>query len=319
MEKNQITLEELKIEYTNKLKDFFDTISPYDYDNDTWEAIKYQYSITYEKIEAIDNDNSDKFKQYYNEYLDEFKKFIKESKTLKSEKKSSREVFLERMAVIGDKIATGTIYVWNKVKFAFAIPGIVFASFVFTYFITLIFGTFLTWIFPYAYTDAYDGVVNAIIACVIFLILRIAIFKDVYLNHPNIDIKMYLIKHFIAISFWWFIFYFIRYREIDNVFSFTVFDNAIYLPYMPIAAFTGEYFITPLITYFVINVIPFIFMLIYIYFMEKFFTKRKAYQKDSDIRIQEDYDYHFDINSHVEIGNNIDEVKEVNQEEESNN
>lgn len=304
--------EEIKTKYLNILQEYFDNLNPYDFDNDTWDNIKIQYKITVEKVETIDRE--DKFKTYFDEYFQEFKDFIKGEKTLKSEQLSSREIFLRNIQQVGDKIIHGMAYVWNKIKFLFAVPGITFASFVFTFFLTLIFGTFLTWLFPKAYNDLNDGIVDAIIASVMFVFLRYFIIRDIYLNHPDINIKTYLIKHFLASLVWWFIFFFIRYKEADNVFSFTYFEWAIYLPYLTIPAFTHEFFISAIINYFVINLLPFMMILIYIFFMEKFFDKRQKYVHDSDIRIQEDYDYHFDINSEVKLGKYADNTKEEKQE-----
>ena len=307
MQENK-SLKTLKEKSLNELNEFFNKLDPYNYDNNTWDLIKEKYSITLDRIESLDDENPS-----IKECVYDFTSFVRAEKTLKSEKLTARENFIRNITEIGDKMLHGIAYVFNKIKFAFAIPAITFAASIFTYFISLLFSTFFTWIFPFAYTDAYDGVVNAIIACVLFLIVRIAIFKDVYLNQPKTNIKTYLISHFIAISFWWFIFYFIRYQEIDNIFSIPVMESVIYLPYLPVSAFTNEYFITPLITYFVLNIIPFVYILIYIFFMEKYFEKRNKYKKDSDIRIQEDYDYHFDINQEVILGNKIDE--EVDKKE----
>ncbi len=302
-------LKSLKEKSINELNDFYNTLDPYNYDNNSWDLIKQKYSIALERIEALDDENPS-----IKECLYDFTSFVRAEKTLKSEKLSARENFIKNITEIGDKVIHGISYAYDKTKFIFAIPAITFASSIFTYFISLLFSTFFTWIFPFAYTDAYDGIVNAIIACAIFIIVRVAIFKDVYLNQTKINIKKYLIIHFIAISFWWFIFYIIRYQEIDNIFSIPVMESVIFLPYLPICGFTHEYFITGLITYFVVNIIPFVYILIYIYFMEKYFEKRNKYKKDSDIRIQEDYDYHFDINQEVILGNadneNKDKIKE---------
>ena len=303
---------ELKEKFLNILQEYFDNLNPYDFDNETWDNIKIKYKITIEKIETIEKD--DKIEAYSNEYIQEFKDFVKGENTLKSEELSSREIFLRNIQQIGDKVLHGIAYVWEKIKFLFAIPGITFASFVFTFFITLVFGTFLTWLFPQAYNELNDGIIDAIFASVIFILIRYFIFRDIYLNHPDINVKTYLIKHFIASFVWWFIFFFIRYKEADNVFSFSYFEWAIYLPYLTIPALTHEFFISAIINYFVINLIPFIAILIYIFFMEKFFDKRQKYVHDSDIRIQEDYDYHFDINSEVNLGKYADNTKEEKQE-----
>ena len=135
--------------------------------------------------------------------------------------------------------------------------------------------------------------------------------RDVYLNQPEKNIKTYLIKHTLAMGVWWFIFLFIRYKEnITCVFSYSYIEWSIYLPYLSIAAFAREWFIVPLITYFILNTLPILMMLIYIYFMEKVFDKRQIYIHDSDTKPYEDsYDYHFDINMDVDLNKEIIDEK----------
>ena len=121
MTDTELKIEELRNKYLPLVKEYFDNLDPYNYNNEIWEEIKIKYSITLEKIEAINTDNDQKFKKYFDEYYDSFRKDVKSMQTLKSEELTSREIFIRNIQNISEKITSGIVYIWKKIMFLFAI------------------------------------------------------------------------------------------------------------------------------------------------------------------------------------------------------
>ncbi len=290
-------LEELKIEYISKFDERFEEIDPYNYDNIIWEEIKNKAITSKEEISNIEYDDEDKFKAEYNKILNDFLDFVKKEKSLKSDLLTSRENFMKNVREITTKVTSVVTYVWKKVKFLFATPACCFASFVFTMFITLLLATLFNAMFPRAYSEEYEGIVDAVIASGLFIVIRCALYKDVYDNQVDTNIKFYLIKHLIACALWSLPIIALKYKqEIININDFNYFEWALYLPYLTISGFLRNFYYPIYLTYAIVNIIPFIYILIYVRSMEKFYDKREEEKKFYDLsdEIKDDsYEYRF--------------------------
>lgn len=286
--KDLFKIQELREKHIKILDDYFNSLNPYDYDNSVWENIKSMYHITKEKVNMIEEDDEKKFEREFYNLFDDFKLKIKKEYTLKSDVLTSREIFLRNVRDIGTKVFGAMTSVWDRIKHLFAIPAITFASFVFSMCLHIVFSFALYWIFPMAYTEAYDGVIEAIMALVIFIWIRYAIIKDVYLNNPKVDIKKYLFKHTYAVFIWWLLAFTIRYKEAYIINDFFFAYRMILLPYMTLGAFTHEFFTSTIIMYFVANFIPLFMAYIYIKISEKGFDELAKLNKKYDEKVEDD-------------------------------
>ncbi len=286
--KDLFKIQELRGNHIKILDEYFNSLNPYDYDNSVWENIKSMYHITKEKVMMIEEDDEKKFEREFYDLFDDFKLKIKKEYTLKSDILTSREIFLRNVRDVGTKVIGAMTSVWDRVKHLFAIPAITFASFVFAMCLHIVFSFALYWIFPMAYTEAYDGVLEAIMALVIFIWIRYAIIKDVYLNNPKVDIKKYLFKHTYAVFIWWLLVFTIRYKEAYIVNDFFFAYRMILLPYMTLGAFTHEFFTSTIIMYFIANFIPLIMAFIYIVISEKGFDELAKLNKKNDEKVEDD-------------------------------
>lgn len=290
--KDLFKIQELREKHLKIIDDYFNTLVPYDYDNTVWDNIKSMYLISKEKISLIEEDDEKKYEREFYYIFDDFKQRITSENTLKSDILTSREIFLRNVRDIGTKVFGTVAYGWNKVKHLFAIPAITFASFIFAMFLHVLFSALLYWVFPFAYTEAYDGIVEGIMALVIFVWIRYALIKDVYLNNPKVDIKKYIFKHSYTVLIWWVLIYTIRYKEAYIITDFFFAYRMILLPFLTLGAFTHEFFTSTIIMYFIANVVPLVMASIYVYISEKGFDKLAKLNKKYDQKVEDDsYDF----------------------------
>lgn len=290
--KDLFKIQELREKHLKIIDDYFNTLVPYDYDNNVWDNIKTMYHISKEKISLIEEDDEKKYEREFYYIFDDFKQRITSENTLKSDILTSREIFLRNVRDIGTKVFGTVANGWNKVKHLFAIPAITFASFIFAMFLHVLFSALLYWLFPFAYTEAYDGIVEGVMALVIFVWIRYALIKDVYLNNPKVDIKKYIFKHSYTVLIWWVLVYTIRYKEAYIINDFFFAYRMILLPFLTLGAFTHEFFTSTIIMYFIANVVPLVMASIYVYISEKGFDKLAKLNKKYDEKVDDDsYDF----------------------------
>ncbi|MFA6843382.1 MAG: hypothetical protein WCR33_03175 [Bacilli bacterium] len=296
MESNQnSSLEEIKAlkhQYLHELDEIMNDMNSYNYNNDNWNSIRQHYDVTRSRLEST----SFAMKEYLiasaDESIRDFRLFINSVETLSSSNLNSKEIFYRKLRVNSNKFGTGTKKIWSSIKFLFAIPGITFSSFVIMIVLDMIFATILYWLFPKAYEGQYEGVVESFLAAIIYITLKCMIIKDIYENKPGVDLISYTLKHLLAIAIWWIPFLFIRYKQISCPRDLAYFLWIPYIPYLWISAFTGEYFISCIIAYLVVQLLPFILVILYIYISEYRYKNRlKNSNKD---KVKDDsYDFHY--------------------------
>lgn len=290
--KDLIKIQELKEKYIKMLDDFFSSLVPYDYDNNVWENIKSMYHIAKEKVELIEEDDEKKFEKEFYNIFDDLKLRIKKENTLKSDIYSTRELILKNVRDLSSKVFGGISLVWNNIKHLFTIPAVTFASFVFSMCLHVLFSFALYWIFPNAYSEAYDGVIEGAMALVIFIWIRYALIKDVYVNNPKVDIKKYLFRQSYTIFIWWVLVYLIRYKEAYVINDFFFAYRMILLPFMTLGSFTHEFFTSTIIMYFIANFIPLIMAYVYVFISEKGYNKLSKLNEKVEEKIEDDsYDF----------------------------
>lgn len=281
-------VEELREKHLKIFNEFVDSLNPYDYDNIVWENVKNMCSIAKEKILIINIDNDKKYEREFYFILDDLKLRITKENTLKSDVLTSREIFLRNVRDISQKIASGFMYVWNRIKHIFAIPALAFASYVFAFCIHIIISFVIHWIFPKAYSEAYDGIAESIIACFVFITLRYQLIKDVYLNRPDIDIKKHILKHTLTIFIWWILIFTIRYKEVYAINDLFFIYRLYLLPFLPLSGFSHDFFSHALLMYFIVNFIPIISSVIFLKRSEKTFDELVKENKKYDDLVEDD-------------------------------
>ena len=283
-------VEELREKYIKLFNDFLISLNPYDYDNNVWENVKNMCSIAKEKILLINIDDEKKFEREFYFILDDLKLRIQKENTLKSDVLSSREIFLRNVRDISQKIASGFMYVWTRVKHIFAIPALAFSSFVFAFCIHMMISFVIHWIIPQAYSEAYDGIAESVIACIIYITLRYQLIKDVYLNRPDIDIKKHIVKHAFTILIWWILVFTIRYKEAyainDLFFAYRMF----LLPFLPLSGLSHDFFSHALVMYFIVNIIPIVLSIIFLKKSEKTFDELVKENEKYNDKVEDDSD-----------------------------
>ena len=285
-------IKSLKKEYLQELDNIMDNINSYNYNSDNWNSIRQHYDVTKNRLESTDFAMKEYLIAAADEYIRDFRLFINSVETLSSNNLNSREMFARKLRVNRKKIGAGTKKIWSSIKFLFAIPGITFSSFVITLVLDMIFATILYWLFPKAYEGQYDGVVESFMAAIIYITLKCIIIKDIYENKPGVDLINYTIKHILAIAIWWIPFLLIRYKQIFSPHDLAYLLWIPYLPYLWISAFTGEYFISCIIAYLVVQLLPFILGFLYIFSSEYRFKNRLKNTKQDKIK-DDSYDFHY--------------------------
>lgn len=223
-------------------EEFKKNYNKYDYDESSWDEILKLY----ENAKKSFIETNFKISLYH-------ETFHKMSLIKKKERKEN--VFINSLVSFFSKVGNRVLTVYKATNFIFSIPALTFASIIFTLFIHLFLGIFLYAILP-SFID--DFMVKSIMACIIFIILKLVILFGLVDSNLLFNYKSYIIKFLITIPFYALIFLIFM-----NIESHPVLEEfkVLFYPHMWLSIFTGEYVFSPMIALLINCLIPVIIFL----------------------------------------------------------
>lgn len=304
---------ELKAEYKDMLNDKFKKLSPYSYGNRDWESIEEKVKELNQKIDDIPFTDLKEIRIDGEDYLIEFDDFVSKIKTLSS-KLVGREAVLQKLREFNSKIFSVSKTIWNKIKFIFSIPGLAFASFVFSMCVILVFSFVINLVFPAGFTDQYSGLTESIIAAIVFVVLKTLLILDSHDRYLEENWILYIIKYAISIGLWWLMFFLIRYTVNETIYQFNYIEWAFFIPFLWLGGIVHEFFRAGIIGYLIVTILPILISLPIILLRELriniIHKKNIEYKKSENEDNLEDDEYHFDDNINIEVLGNKKDDKE---------
>lgn len=296
---------ELKNEYKERLMEKFQKLSPYSYGNRDWESIEEKVKELSQKIDDIPFTDLKEIRIDGEDYLLEFDEFVTKIKTLSS-KLVGREAVLQKLREFNTKIFSVTKSIWDKIKFIFSIPGLAFASFVFSMFIVMIFSFIINLIFPVGFTEAYSGLTESIIAAILFVVLKTLLILDSHDRYLEENWIVYIVKYAISIGGWWLMFFLIRYTVNETIYQFNYIEWAFFIPFLWLGGIVHEFFRAGILGYLIVTILPILISLPIILLrelrMNLVHKKNIEYDnKDKEKDEIEDDEYHFDESMTIDV------------------
>ncbi len=216
------------------------------------EKLNEEFKILYSKINYSD-DNWNKLLKLMDDFNSEISqtsfplslynetKYQMNKIELIGRKNSRSEIFVNNVLNALEKVAKAIGFAYNSIKFVFSIFALTIASVIITFFLHLIFGTFIYGILPKSVTPL---MLQSVIASILFIAFKVLLFLDYDDKDVLNNYKTQILKFVCTIPF---------YACVFLIFSFInkipVLEEIIplFYPHMYISAFTNEFVFSPMI------------------------------------------------------------------------